>query len=454
MKKIHQFTDSLTKIQHTTYQFNNGIKLMHALHPSSTDYVLTVIIRAGSTFETTLNLPHGTAHFLEHMIAGNPNKLLKTKFEIDEFESGNKDEPAIFANASTSQKYMYLYAYGNQDGSSRINLRIKSMLDYPIENITKYIEKERQIILAEQSHTNKNKHDRHYQFSKFLYDNKNNGFTHTILGEKKDIETIQPQHLQTFFQTQFVPENILITLQTGQELLPSHKEEIENIVNIYNQTPKEIQTPHTPITTDKRINHFQDEQIEGIYLAILMTIKRKDKLDYKAQGLEYLFRSLMRKISHDTLREELGLIYSAHMSSKFGSSFSQRVVGYEVSTQPKNFEKVLSAVNNLLEKDLKKFLDSKEGKIWFQSRVSTYIFPRTIPYKSSYAEQKGVALIENRDIFEFNKARKEALKITLDDVYNFSKEFFSNTPLFWIESDTDGKKLIEKLKESKLYKRF
>ncbi|MCD4756458.1 insulinase family protein [bacterium] len=454
MKKIHQFTDSLTKIQHTTYQFNNGIKLMHALNPSSIDYALTVIVRAGSSFETTNNLPHGTAHFLEHIIAGNPNKLLKSKFEIDEFESGNKDEPEIFTNASTSQKYMYLYAFGNKEGSNRINLRIKSILDYPTQNISKYIEKERPIILAEQSHDNKDKHNRHLQFSKFLYDNKDNGFTHTVIGEKTDIQNITPQNLETFFKKQFAPENIIITLQTGQELLPSQKEGLQNIANIYPKPTNKAVSPQTHISTSKRIRHFKDEQIEGVSVIILMTLPFRNKIDYKAQALEFLFRSLMRKVSRGILREKLGLIYSTSISNHVDSSFKQRVVGYEVISQPKNFEKVLTAVNNLIEKDLKEFLNSEEGEVWFQSRISTYIFPRTIPYKTSYAERKGRALIEGKELFELDKAVVQALKVNTNDLYEFTKEFFSNTPLFWIESDTDGKKLTEKLKSSKLYNRF
>ncbi|HCC67736.1 TPA: hypothetical protein DEP90_00795 [Patescibacteria group bacterium] len=454
MKKIHTFTDSLTKIKHTIYEFPNGIKLLHAQHPSSIDYALSVIVRAGSSFETINNLPHGTAHFLEHIIIGNPNKLLKSKFEIDEFESGNKDEPEIFSNASTYKKYMCIYCYGNEKGSNRINQRIKSVLDYPVENILKYIEKERQIILAEQSHKNKEKHDRYLQFSKFLYNNENNGFTHTIIGKKKSIKQISTQDLKTFYKKQFIPENILITLQTGKELLPNQKEEIQEIVNMYNQSTNKTISPQNPISISKRIHHFEDKQIEGISISILMVQEKRKKLDYKTEVLEHLFRLLMRKISHDYLREKLGLIYSAHMFNNFGLSFKQRTIEYTVITQPKNFDKILISINDLIEKEIKRFLNSKEGKIWFESKISAYIFPRTMPFKTSYAEEKGSPLIEKREVFELDKAIRQALKINNKDLYEFSNKFFSNTPLFWIESDTDGSKLTKKLKASKLYNRF
>ena len=199
MEKLYTFTDSLTKIHHTIYQLDNGIKILHAKSPSSIEYVITVIVKAGSVFENINNVPHGTAHFLEHIVTGNPNKLLKSKFEIDEFESGTKEDPEIYSNAFTSAKYIHFYSYGNEDGLKRINQRIKSIVDYPLENIPKYIEKERKVILAEQSHMNKEEFDRNLQFSKFIYNNQNNGFTHPLIGRKEDIKTITTQNIETFF---------------------------------------------------------------------------------------------------------------------------------------------------------------------------------------------------------------------------------------------------------------
>jgi predicted Zn-dependent peptidase len=453
MKKLQTFTDSLTKIVHTTYELDNGIKIFHAKNPSSIEYVLSVIVRAGSSFEDINKVPHGTAHFLEHIISGNPNKLLKSKFEIDEFESGTKEDPQIYSNASTTKKYMYLYTYGNEQGSNRINLRVKSMLDYPIENIKKYIEKERKIILAEQSETNKEEFDKYLQFSKFIY-TKDNSFTHPVLGEKEDIERISTKDITKYLKNQFKPENILITIQTGRNLLPKEKEKIEEIGKIFDKKQKEKTYPKAKINTTKRIHHFKDNQIEGISLAILYQLPFTKTLNYKLEILEYLFESLMRKISHDYLREKLGLIYSSHIATHSGLSFNKRIVGYELIIQPENYDKVLESLNDMLEKKIEKFLNSKEGEIWFESAISRYIFPRNIPYRTNYAERKALPILEDAEVFELDKGVKEALKISMEDVSKYIKEFFNNTPLFWIESDSEGKKLIKTLEKSKLYNRL
>jgi hypothetical protein len=121
--------------------------------------------------------------------------------------------------------------------------------------------------------------------------------------------------------------------------------------------------------------------------------------------------------------------------------------------QPKNFESVLKSLNNMIENKITSFLNSKEGKIWFESAVSSYIFPRNVPYKTDYAEKKGLALIEEAEILELDKAVNSALKVDLDDIVKYVKLFFKETPLFWIESDSNGKELTKILKNSKLYKR-
>jgi predicted Zn-dependent peptidase len=451
MKKLSTFTDSLTKIEHTIYELDNGIKVFYANNPSSIEYVLTVAIRAGSSFENMNDVPHGTAHFLEHILSGNPNKYFKSKFEIDEFESGTREDPEINSNASTSKKYMYFYAFGNEEGADRINKRVKSVIDYPEENIKEYIEKERSIILAEQSHMNKKEFDKYLQFSKFLYKGEENGFTHTIIGERDDIENISVKNVIKFYRNQFVPENVLISIQSGRELLPSEIEEIEEIGSIFGEKSSERKYPNSKVNQKKRIHHFKDNQIEGVSLAILFPQEYQKSLDYNSEALEYLFRSLMRKISHDYLREKLGLIYSSQISSNFSLSFKERIIGYELVMQPENFKDVLKYLDKMIGSKIEKFLESKEGRVWFESAISAYIFPRNIPYKSNYAERKGLALLEDGEVLELDKAVNAALKIDIKDVQKFSKDFFNNPAIFWIESDSEGNKYIETLKESKLY---
>jgi hypothetical protein len=77
-----------------------------------------------------------------------------------------------------------------------------------------------------------------------------------------------------------------------------------------------------------------------------------------------------------------------------------------------------------------------------------------MPYKSNYAEKKGLALLEDREVLELDKAVNEALRIDIKDVQKFSNEFFNNPAIFWIESDSEGKEFVDVLKNSNLYKRF
>jgi hypothetical protein len=159
----------------------------------------------------------------------------------------------------------------------------------------------------------------------------------------------------------------------------------------------------------------------------------------------------MRKISHDYLREKLGLIYSSQISNNFSLSFKERIVGYELVMQPENFKNVLKYLDKMIGSKIEKFLESKEGRVWFESAISAYIFPRNIPYKSNYAERKGLALLEDGEVLELDKAVNAALRIDIKDVQKFSKDFFNNPAIFWIESDSEGEEYLRTLKESKLY---
>jgi predicted Zn-dependent peptidase len=159
-------------------------------------------------------------------------------------------------------------------------------------------------------------------------------------------------------------------------------------------------------------------------------------------------------VSHDYLREELGLIYSSKTFTNFYLNFKEEIIGYEMSIEPENFNKTLTALNEVIDKKLKEFLNNKEGKVWFESLISSYIFPQNLPYQTNYAELKALPLLEDYEVFEMDKAVEKALTITIKDVLEYSNNFFKQTPLFWIESDRKDDKYIKILKQSKLYNRF
>ena len=93
MKLISQFKNRFNNITYSTYECNTGIKVLHLNNPATIDFDFAIIFNAGSSYEDMEKVPHGTAHFLEHMLL-NPNGIYKDKEEIDKFEQGNKERPA------------------------------------------------------------------------------------------------------------------------------------------------------------------------------------------------------------------------------------------------------------------------------------------------------------------------------------------------------------------------
>lgn len=158
MKLKYKFKNKYHNITYKVYETENGIKVLHLDNPATVEFDFSILFKAGTSFEEKENVPHGTAHFLEHMLL-NPNKTFKTKEEINKFEQGNKTRPAVNTNANTTRKNIYITSNSNQKGYMRSLERVESILEFPKRKFALQMEKERGIILAEKSRKLKKEKD-------------------------------------------------------------------------------------------------------------------------------------------------------------------------------------------------------------------------------------------------------------------------------------------------------
>jgi predicted Zn-dependent peptidase len=156
MKLLSQFVNKYNNITYKTYELDNGIKLLHLDNPATIDFDFAIIFKAGTSFEMKEQVPKGTAHFLEHMLL-NPNSTFKTKEEVDRFEQGSKDRPAIYSNGYTTRKNIFFTCHSNEQGAIRVIERLGSIIEFPKRKFSNMMEKERGIILAEKSRKPKKK---------------------------------------------------------------------------------------------------------------------------------------------------------------------------------------------------------------------------------------------------------------------------------------------------------
>ncbi len=452
MKLISQFSNKYNNITYKTYELDNGIKVLHLDNPATIDFDFALIFKAGSSFETKEDVPRGTAHFLEHMLL-NPNSTFKTKEEVDRFEQGNKERPAIYSNAYTTRKYIYITCHSNEQGDMRVLDRMESVLQFPKKKFANQMEKERGIILAEKSRKPKKEKDGYLMSLEFLFKGIQDEFTYDILGESDDIKNINIDHLEKFFKNRFVSGNCTLAIQSNGDLKKSVENKLEEISKcialgeVNNLREVELENRF-------RIGTFTEERANGISVSLIYFNKEDRKIDYKKYAVEYITGRLIDWLSFDILREKMSLIYDFSVFKNSNLSFDYSMSGFRFVTEKEKMPKMLDEFSKLLHTTTFSFLKTKRGKEWFDDVISTYIFPRTTKFNEELAENGVVVLLEDSEIFNSNTAIREAKKVTIEDIKEYLNQRLSISPHIWVESDLSKKDMEKMIKESPFYKEF
>lgn len=452
MKLIAQFSNKYNNITYKTYELDNGIKLLHLDNPATVDFDFALVFKAGSSFEIRGEVPKGTAHFLEHMLL-NPNSTFKTKEEIDRFEQGNKERPAIYTNAYTTRKNIYITGHSNEQGDMRVLDRMESILQFPKKKFSNQMEKERGIILAEKSRKSKKEKDSYLMSLEFLFKDIQDEFTYDILGESEDIKSIDIDHLEKFFKERFVTGNCAFTIQSNGELRKAVVNRLEEISKkIENGAMDRLRKVN--LENKLSIGTFTEERANGISVSFIYFDKEERKIDYKKYAIEYIYGRLLDWLSYDILRERMSLVYDFSVFRIGNLSFDYSMSGFRFVAEKEKTPKMLEELYTVLHTTSFLFLKSKRGKEWFDDVISTYIFPRTTKFNEELAENAVTALLEESEIFNSNIAVREAKKITIEDVKEYLKERLELPPHIWVESDLKQEEMENIIKESSFYKKF
>ena len=452
MKLKYKFKNKYHNITYKVYETENGIKVLHLDNPATVEFDFSILFKAGTSFEEKENVPHGTAHFLEHMLL-NPNKTFKTKEEINKFEQGNKTRPAVNTNANTTRKNIYITSNSNQKGYMRSLERVESILEFPKRKFALQMEKERGIILAEKSRKLKKEKDPGIKSLEFLFNNNQKEFTYDILGEEKDIKRIGIDDLDKYFQSRFITGNCVFAIQSKGELNNRTKNKLEKISKKIPSGKEDI--PRKPeIKNNWKVGCFNDDRANGISLSFMYFDKAQSKIDYKMNVVKFLTNKLLDWIAFDVLREKKSLIYNFSPFRAGGLSFYYDIFGFDFTTDK---ERVLTTLNELytIMYDYSfHFLRSKKGKEWFDDEISRFVFPRSIRFSNDLAEYDASSIIEGKEIFNDNKSVKAAKNIIIEDIRKYLEEMINIPPHIWVEGSIDEKEIKDIINKSSFGKRF
>jgi len=452
MKLKTEFKNKYNKIHYRIYELDNGISVIHLENPTTIDFDFSIVVKAGSYYESKESVPKGTAHFLEHMFF-NPNTYYKTRSSLETFEAGNKQRPRIYVNAVTTRKNIYLTGHSNHNGAFRVLERVANLVDFPKEKFDKYIEKERNIILAEKKGQKKQGRNPMEESVKFLLEDSYPELVYNPVGEIEEIKKITLEDLHKYFVKRFTTGNTVFAIQENISPSATLEKKLEKISKRFaNQKPSSF--PKLELDNKFKIGRFHDDTLSGINTYLFYFEKEKREFDYKYVAVKDISYELINKLAFDILREKEGLIYDFSTFESKTYIFGYNVQGIRFVSDLERFSDTLEGLYTVLKEEIFRFLDSKEGEDWFLDILSTFIYPRTIPYDSKLIEGVSSTYLEKKELFNNNLYVKEAREVKVEDVRKFLEKRFNTPPHIWLESEGDGKKLDGIVKDSSFGKRF
>ncbi len=454
MKILKRWIDERYGAENTIYELPSGTRLLHTVDMKTVDSIFSIYSSIGSLYNDILKVKSGTAHFLEHILAGNPNRIFQTKKQIDHYEFGTKKYPKINSNAWTSRLGVTFHGSTNTQGEHRLVKRIGSMIDVDAETFDKYIEKERKIILAEIGQRDKPEKDGTIQFFEFVFNNLPNEYKKYPLGSESDVEGISKEDLVTFFKHIFNSKSVILSLQSSQKISNKTMKELERIDRIIagNNTVLTTQ-PSEKIENKFMFKHFYDEKARSISIEFEAFEKTQLKQDYRNRILRIFSYDLVNYLIFEELREKKGYIYSSEKSYINSLLNNYAIRGIIFSTDIKNFKKALNSYQKILESGVEKFLNSKSGKKWLESQISRVVFPNTVSFDDDYARSIASNYLMGFETYEYEKLRKEALKVTDIDIRDYISQNILNTPhIAWITSDKEDGYIEKEFIKTDVYK--
>ena len=452
MKLKTEFKNKYNKIHYRIYELDNGITFIHLQNPTTIDFDFSIVVKAGSYYESKESAPKGTAHFLEHMLF-NPNTYYKTRSSFEKFEAGDRKNPRIYINAVTTRKNIYLTGHSNHKGAIRVVERVANLVDFPKEKFNKYIEKERNIILAERKGEKKQGRNPMQENLKFLLADSSPEFAYSPIGEIEEIKKISLDDLHKYFVKRFTTGNTVFAIQENVSPSATLEIKLEKISKRFvDQKPNSF--PKLKLENKFKVGVFHDDTLSGINTYLFYFEKEKRKFDYKYVAVKDISYELINKLAFDILREKEGLIYDFGTFESRTYTFGYNVQGIRFVSDLERFSETLESLYTILKEGIFKFLDSKEGKDWFLDILSTFIYPRTIPYDSKLTESVSSTYLEKKEVFNNNLYVREAKVVKIGDVRKFLEKRFNTSPHIWLEGEEDGKKLERIVRDSSFGKRF
>lgn len=453
MKKTRTWLDTNRNITNNIYELENGSKIVESINPGSVESYVSFIFPSGHILEDKLKLPKGTLHFLEHILAGNPNKIFTDKKSLDSYVMGSLNHPQIFTNAYTGVRYLRFVGYSHYKGLDRLIKYLSAKLDYPLDRISEFIEKERSIILTEILRKEKKEISPNMNFDKFFFGDLYPLVEEYGIGNEETIKNITVEDLVRCYKEVMTSDNLIITIQHPKKLSSKTFKQLEQVSNsLSNGKPFKFKPKN--FTNSFKYKAFSKKDYNGVFVSINRFRPSTKDVDYKRSVLNFFYRKLIGEITYRDIREAKNLLYS-WSSIIEPQSFDLLNYNFNAQVRLEKLEELLEELFNMFEFNIYKFLDSDDSDQWFESEKSLYIYQLNKNYNSEYAENIGCDISADFEPeFHFSESIKVAKDLKKEDLKKYFNEITSIQPGFWFVSESPDQEIEDIFKKSKFYKKY
>jgi hypothetical protein len=450
---IDRWQDTYHGITTSIYKYENGVRLVLSINPQTRYFDTHIVMRGGSYYESSLDVPRGTMHLLEHVMTGQPNKKFKTKKQIDEYLLGTRTRPSMQKNAFTGLDIIGFEGSIATAFCDRLLNFILFRLDYPEANLEKYIEEERQVVLTEAGSKTKPEESEGFQVEQFIRGSSYADLGEFTIGSDESIRNITSSDLHKCLNVIRNPHSTIITVQMPhrptkhtQTLLDKLAEQPSG-----DATTKLSNPVIEHLTNAYRVGYFRDKSAREVGMSVYTLQQRPSDIDYKRSQANLFRRRLTGYVGTQLLRRELNLVYN------FDYVMGRVLLHWNTHGLKTKFNlpimpQVLSAIVTLLEGKFTDFLSSAKGKRWLNSQISDYIFPGNPTYDYHYAYNIGNEILDEE---EFKFSYRQAYRIVkttkvAEIIDNLHQNFLGLAPHIWFGSGYPAAEVLQVYQESDL----
>jgi len=460
MKPFKKRFDHYHRVETKYYKLDSGLIIIQTTDSQTVETNVDIAFKSGSYFERELNVPDGTAHFLEHILAGNPNATYKTRKKFERLYLGDRNKPFYSRNAFTNYYVINFFAEGHEKAKFRIFDDLIAQISMPHELFSKYIERERAIIKAEISKKENIEMDGNLAFDKFFYGNIYPDFAKRIIGTFDTVDAITVEDLSTFYTKTFRSDDCFVAITSSDKnldkrILNKIKKLDSHLLSLKNTEKPKLQIPYKTLPNKFRFGHFTEPTMEGVFMSInfFMDIETPKTFDIKEDRLTTLFRAIAHRVMHEELREDKNIVYGFERINR-RDTLHHIVKGLNFTFEYQNIDEVLETTYDVYYKKIEEFLNSKQGKEWLDNQISFYIFRTDDSISRDFTYGDGFDMIFDLYIdYNYKKAQEVMKKITIEDVRNYYKKTMKNhIPSLWFNSKYKQDKILKKVMNSKFYK--